>query len=248
MNLLFAAAGAVGGAIVGSFLATLLIRWPRGEQVISGRSRCDSCGRSLGTFELVPILFALLARGRCRTCGAAIAKVHLGIELTAAALAATALLLQPNLNGVAIAAFWLLLLAPAVLDAKHFWLPDRLTLLLAAAGLLLGQFVSAAAFVDRLIGGAAGFVALWLIASAYRRIRGRTGMGAGDPKLLGAIGLWTGWQALPLVVLLGAMAGLAFAIGQRRSRSDQMPFGALLALGAIAWTGARAAIGPSPFL
>ena len=166
------------------------------------------------------------------------------VELTAAALSALALILQPNLHGVALAAFWLLLLAPAVLDARHLWLPNRLTILLAAAGLLLGNFVSGETLPDRVLGGVAGFGSLWLIARAYRGLLGREGLGAGDPKFLGAIGLWTGWQAIPLIVLLAAIAGIAVAIVQRRSPADRVPFGTLLAFGAMIWTGAFAAFGP----
>ena len=237
-----AAAGAVGGAIVGSFLATLIIRWPRGEQVISGRSRCDSCGRGLKAWELIPIISALASGARCRTCGAPIAREHVWIEIAAASLGAAALLLQPGFDGIALALFWLLLLAPAVLDARFFWLPDRLTFLLAATGLLMGQFVSGATLPNRLIGGLAGIGALWIIAWGYRRLRGRAGMGAGDPKLLGAIGLWVGWPAIATIVLIAAMAGLAVAIAQRRLKGDRMPFGTLLAIGAMTWTGALAAL------
>jgi leader peptidase (prepilin peptidase)/N-methyltransferase len=244
VNLLIDAAGAVGGAIVGSFLANLIVRWPRDEQVSSGRSRCDSCTRTLSAWELVPIVSAIANRGRCRTCRAPIASEHIWVELTAAALSAIALILQPNLYGVALAAFWLLLLAPAVLDARHLWLPDQLTILLAAAGLLFGTFVSGETLADRVIGGAVGFGSLWLIARGYSGVRGREGLGAGDPKFLGAIGLWTGWQAIPLVVLLAALAGMAVAIVQRRSQADRMPFGTLLAFGAMIWTGAFAAFGP----
>ena len=241
MSLLPVAAAAVAGAIAGSFIATLCVRWPRGEQAIMGRSRCDSCNRELSALELVPIVSWIYTRGRCRTCGARIPTLHLWIEIAAAVLAATAVTLQPNVQGAALAAFWLLLLAPAVLDARHHWLPDPLTLVVAVAGLLLGGIATSAPLVDRLIGGATGFLALWLIALAYRRSRGREGLGAGDPKLLGAIGLWTGWVALPAILLFAALAGLGVAVVQGRSRLDRMPFGTLLAGAAVVWTGMLAA-------
>jgi len=229
-------AGLVGGAIVGSFLATLCLRWPQGEQATTGRSRCDGCGRKLGSLDLVPVLSFVLAGGRCRSCGASIDRLHVQVELAAALLSGLALLLEPNGRGLALAIFWLLLLAPAVLDARHFWLPDRLTMLVAAAGLLLGGLVSGHPLNDRLIGGAIGFLVLGAIGQGYRYLRGRTGLGAGDPKLLGAIGLWTGWQALPPLLLLASLAGLAAALVERRSALDRMPLGTLLALAAIAWT------------
>ena len=68
------------------------------------------------------------------------------------------------------------------------------------------------ALADRAIGMLAGFALLWLIASAYRLLRGRSGMGGGDAPMLGAIGAWTGWMLLPVIVLLAASAGIAIAV------------------------------------
>lgn len=236
MTLLLVAASAIAGAIVGSFVATVCVRWPQGEQATVGRSRCDSCNRPLSAIELTPLASWIYTRGKCRTCGAPIPKLHLWAELAAAALAALALVLEPNLHGAALALFWLLLLAPAILDGLHHWLPDPLTLAIALAGLLLGGVATNASLVDRLIGGGTGFSALWFIAYSYRRSRGREGLGAGDPKLFGAIGLWTGWASLPAILLIAALAGLAVAVVQGRSRLDRMPFGTLLAASAILWT------------
>lgn len=244
MTVLMIVAAAVAGAIIGSFIATICVRWPKAEQVSTGRSRCDSCHRQLSAIELIPLVSWLATRGRCRTCGAPIPGLHLWVELAAAGLAALAIAIQPNIHGAALALFWLLLLAPAILDARHHWLPDPLTLLLAVAGLLVGGIATDSSLVDRLIGGAGGFLALWFIAHSYRRSRGREGLGAGDPKLLGAIGLWTGWFALPAILLISALAGLAVALAQGRSRLDRMPFGTLLASAAILWTAVLAARTP----
>lgn len=208
---------------------------------MAGRSRCDSCNRELSVVELIPIASWLHTRGRCRSCGAQIPRLHLWVEVIAAALAAIAVTLQPTGEGAALALFWVLLLAPAMLDARHQWLPNPLTLVLAIAGLLVGGMATGTLLADRLIGGAAGFLALWLIAFAYRQSRGREGLGAGDPKLLGAIGLWTGWAALPAILLIAALAGLAVAVAQGRSKLDRMPFGTSLAGAAIVWTGVLAA-------
>jgi leader peptidase (prepilin peptidase)/N-methyltransferase len=241
VTLLLVAAAAIAGAIIGSFIATLCVRWGRGEQAIAGRSRCDNCNRQLSATELVPIVSWAFTRGRCRSCGAAIPGLHLGIELGAAALAALSIALQPNVHGVALGVFWLLLLAPAVLDARHQWLPDPLTAVLAVVGIAIGGVATGSPFPERLIGGVSGFLALWFIAYSYRRSRGREGLGAGDPKLLGAIGLWTGWFALPAILLIAALEGLAVAVAQGRSRLDRMPFGTLLAAAAILWTAVLAA-------
>lgn len=224
------------GAIVGSFLATLVIRWPQDRSVIGGRSACDACGEPLRAWELVPLVSALASRGKCRRCGATIDPRHWQIELGCAVLGVISGVAVPGPIGMAGAVFGWLLLALAALDIAEFWLPDVLTGTLAAAG-LASIAIAPPDWLDRLIGGVAGFVTLWLIAFAYRRVRGREGLGGGDPKLLGAIGLWVGWAMLPLVLLLACIVGLGAVAaarlrGQAVAATDPVPFGALMAIAA----------------
>lgn len=229
------------GAILGSFIATLAIRWPEGRSVMRGRSHCDGCGMTLSARDLVPLLSAALARGRCRSCGTAIDPRHWQIELAALWIGALAGIVIGGPVALAGAAFGWLLLALAALDITDFWLPDRLTLTLALGGVATGLLGIAPLPIDRLIGGVAGFAALWAIGAGYKLLRGRDGLGGGDPKLLGAIGLWLGWQMLPAVLLLAALTGLALVLlGMVRGRvarmDDKAPFGALLAIAAYpAW-------------
>ena len=234
-------AGAALGAIVGSFLATLVLRWPLGRSVVKGRSQCDQCGGRLRASELVPIISFVAARGRCRGCKAPIAPFHPVVELSAAALGGAALWLAPDPRGLVLALLWWQLLALALLDARHFWLPDRLTLLLAASGLALGGLLWGEPLLDRLIGGVAGFAALALIGAGYRRLRRRDGLGGGDPKLFGALGCWLGWAALAPVVLIAALAGLGIAIAGRKPRFAALPLGTFLAAGAAIWSGIQLA-------
>lgn len=229
------------GAIIGSFIATIVVRWPEGRSVMHGRSACDSCGMTLGPRDLAPLLSAALARGKCRRCGAAIDPRHWQIELTALAIGAAAGLAVPGPLGIAGAVFGWLLLTLAALDIVAFWLPDVVTATLAVAGLVTGALGVEPLLFDRLIGGVAGFVALWAVGTGYRLLRGREGLGGGDPKLLGAIGLWLGWRLLPTVVVFAALVGLGVALigvvrGRGTSLGDRMPFGALLAIAAYpAW-------------
>ena len=74
------------GLLIGSFLATLVIRWPQGRSVLGGRSLCDGCGRTLKAWELVPLASALIARGKCGACGTAIDARHWQIELACSAI------------------------------------------------------------------------------------------------------------------------------------------------------------------
>ena len=98
--------------------------------------------------------------------------------------------------------------------------------------------MNGAPLIDRLIGGAVGFGALFAIAWVYRRVRGRTGLGGGDPKLLGGIGLWLGWASLPYVLIGASALGLCgvavlFFRGRAVAGDTRLPFGALMALAAF---------------
>ncbi len=229
------------GAIIGSFIAALVMRWPEGRSVMTGRSACDGCGRPLRAIELVPLFSALALRGRCSGCGVTISPVHWRIELAGLTIGVAAGIAAPGPVGIAGCVFGWLLLALASLDLVAFWLPDRLTALLALTGVASGMLGIEPPIAERLIGGAAGFGALWLVAFAYRRVRGRDGMGGGDPKLFGAIGLWLGWQMLPAVLLTASMIGLGAVLaahlkGRSMAADTALPFGALLAIAAYpAW-------------
>jgi len=231
-----AAAGALLGAIAGSFIATLVIRLPQGRE-IGGRSACDKCGRQLLVIELVPILSYAWLRGRCRSCAHPIHPRHPLIELAAAALGAVAFAFIPGWDGVAGALFAWTLLALAVLDSEHLWLPDMLTLPLLVMGLASSFVVDEPSIGDRLIGAAAAYGALGLIAWAYKRMRRRDGLGGGDPKLFAAIGAWLGWEPLPLVLLGASFIGLALiGVAMLRGKSvgadTRVPLGTLLAIAA----------------
>lgn len=225
------------GLVFGSFIAALTWRWPRGESIVRGRSRCDHCATPLGWRDLVPVLSHTVNRGRCRHCGAPIARRHLAIELGGGLVGAVAALAAaPALLPLALVLGWWLL-ALLVLDVEHLWLPDRLTLPLGVAGIATG-LLTEPAMPARATGAALGFALLAAIAAWYRWRRGRDGLGGGDPKLLAAIGAWTGPAAVPVVMTAAALLGLilvaaARMTGRRVGSGDPLPLGALLA--ACAW-------------
>lgn len=229
-----AAAGALLGLVAGSFLATLIRRWGEGRSVARGRSACDDCGQALAAVELVPLVSFAALGGRCRRCRAPIDPLHPAVEAGAAAIGLVALLAEPGWGGLAGALFGWGLLALALLDLRHLWLPDALTLPLLLAGLAGGLAGLPPAPLDRAIGAAAGWGGLAAVAFLYRRWRGRTGIGGGDPKLFGAIGAWLGWAVLPQVLLGACLTGLAIVAalalaGRPVGRTTRLPFGALLA-------------------
>lgn len=229
---------ALTGLVLGSFIATLVLRWPAGRSV-RGRSQCDGCQRPLGALDLIPLLSALWSRGRCRRCGARIDPFHSGVELGSALIGMIALALLPGTAGWLWALFGWLLMPLALLDARHFWLPDRLNLLLGAAGLLVAGPLLDTSLVDRWVGAVVCGLTLAAIAEFYRRVRLKDAMGGGDPKLVAAIGAWLGWQALPLMLLLASLGGIVWALAAQR-KGDQplgerrVPFGLFACAAAFA--------------
>lgn len=231
------AIGAGLGLIAGSFIATAARRWPERRSVLRGRSACDSCGARLGPSELIPLVSWALQRGRCRRCGARIDPRHPAIELAAALLGAVALAAHPGPLGLvtALLGWWLLLVA--TLDLEHLWLPDRLTLPLIPLGLLAAWAGFGPPLPERAAGAAIGWAALFLIAWLYRRLRGREGMGGGDPRLLGGLGAWVGASQLPAILLGAGLVGLAAVLamrlrGEAVTATSRLPLGTLMALAA----------------
>lgn len=220
------------GAVVGSFVALVVGRWPAGRRIALARSACDGCGAVLGPGELVPVLSFAAQRGRCRRCGARIGWREPAIEIAAAAIGAVAALALPLPAAAVVAVLGWTLLLLALLDAEHFWLPRAVTWPLALAGLAATAALRPTALRDHAIGAAAGWAALAGVAAAYRRVRGRVGLGGGDAALFAATGAWLGWAALPLVLGSAAIAGLVVALllwGRGITATTRLPFGVFLA-------------------
>lgn len=232
--------GSLLGAIIGSFIATLVLRWPAGRSIATGRSACDGCGRPLTAVDLIPLVSFLAFRGRARCCGTPIAPLHPLTELLSAAIGAIAFIAAPPPDALAGALFGWFLLTLALLDWLYFWLPARLTYSLGSVGPIVGWIGIGAPLRDRLIGGLAGFAAFETVRIGYRLLRGRDGMGAGDVRLFAAIGLWLGWRPLPPVLLLASLTGLMWcgilAISRRGRPIGKIQFGTFLALaGWVTW-------------
>jgi leader peptidase (prepilin peptidase)/N-methyltransferase len=127
-----------------------------------------------------------------------------------------------------------------ITDARWYRLPIAINLTFGAAGLAIGHWAFEVPLADRVIAAGAGYLGLQVISKSYRLVRGRPGMGAGDPVMLGGLGAWLGWQHLPMIVLVASLLGLIVAVFKtRRSGFDQnwdrirLPLGSLMAIAAI---------------
>lgn len=223
------------GAVTGSFLDCAASRWGLGDpHPLAGRSRCASCGHTLGARDLIPVFSYLFRRGRCRYCGERIPAECLWAELAGAAGFACLGLrfgLCPALGQWLVLA--VLLLALSLTDAVKRIIPDRLLVLLAANRavwfLVLGQGVREALEAVKACAVPAALLALVL---AMEKLLGREAMGGGDIKLLFVLALYLRWAELLLALLAGCVLGLLWAGLTRRRTGTAMPFGPFLAAGA----------------
>ncbi len=204
------------------------------------RSRCPSCGHAITWYENIPLASWLWLRGRCSACKTQISARYPVVEVSTGVLFA---LISWRFGAQPVALLWCglvaTLMAMAFIDLDTQLLPDILTLPLMWAGIIAAARGWIPVTLEASVGGAvAGYLSLWLVANSFRIIRGKEGMGAGDFKLLAALGAWMGWQMIPLIVLLssavGALVGIALIVFRSHGRDVPIPFGPYLAGGGVA--------------
>ncbi|HEV3033876.1 MAG TPA: prepilin peptidase [Solirubrobacteraceae bacterium] len=229
-----AAFAGVIGAIFGSFLNVVIHRVPRHESVVSPASHCPTCGTPVKPYDNIPILSWLMLRGHCRGCGAPISVRYPAVEALTAALCAGAVLTTHSAAGIALSVALILIVIPAALiDLEHRIIPNRITALGAVLALAIGLALDPAGEPERLIAAAAAGGFLLIAALAYPG-----GMGMGDVKLAGVMGLFLGAAVAP-ALLIALVAGVLLGAvviarkGAQAGRKTAVPFGPFLALGAL---------------
>jgi len=249
------------GLLFGSFANVVIWRQPRGESIASPGSHCPGCNTPIAWYDNIPVVSWLVLRGRCRQCSEPISRRYPLVEAASGALfLVAALVWGPGVRAIFGAALFWFLLVLSMIDIDHMRLPNALVGALALVGLvgaLLAQLLTWDAVP--LVGiGARGLTAQPLVAAgigvllgaglpaaialAYRALRGTSGFGMGDIKLLGALGIFLGPYVL-LNVFLSSLLGAVWGIVSRGSEGlaqRRIPFGPWLAVGAVV----TAVVGP----
>jgi leader peptidase (prepilin peptidase)/N-methyltransferase len=228
-----AAAAALLGALIGSFLNVVIHRVPLGESLVSPGSHCPSCGAAVRTRDNIPILSWLLLRGRCRDCGAPISPRYPIVEaLTAVSFGAVVLARGFDDDLWLELPFVACLIALAGIDLDHKLLPNKIVYPMAVYGILATAVVESGDLVEHLAAGAGAFAFLLAAVLAYP-----AGMGMGDVKLGGAMGVYLGLSvisALLVAFLTGTIFGLAVIAREgAQARKKAVPFGIFLAIGGL---------------
>ena len=235
---------AVFGGLIGSFLNVVIWRLPRGMSVVHPRSACPVCKRPIAWYDNIPVLSYLVLRGRCRTCSTGISLRYPAVELlTAAAFAGVTIGAYQGVYPAAILPlllFWAAAgIALALIDLDHHRLPDAITLPAYIVSFVFIMLATAlTGDLSRLLPALIGLIALsglyLLLAFGWRE-----GMGLGDVKLAGSLGMTLGWFGWPQLIvggfsafIVGAIVGIALIIARRAGRKSGLPFGPFMLIGA----------------
>ncbi len=234
MSMAAATCAGVLGAIFGSFLNVVVYRLPRHESLITPVSHCPGCGAPVRPYDNIPIISWLMLRGHCRSCSEPISPRYPLVEALTGALCVGAVLVHQSAAQIALSIALILIVVPAaIIDLEYRIIPNRLTALGAVLALGLGLALDPAGEPERLIAGVAAGGFLLLAALAYPG-----GMGMGDVKLAGVMGLFLGAAVAPallIALLSGVLLGVAIIArkGAKAGRKTAVPFGPFLAFGAV---------------
>jgi leader peptidase (prepilin peptidase)/N-methyltransferase len=241
MLALLAVVCGVFGLAIGSFLNVVIWRVPRNESIVSPPSHCPTCNTELAPYDNIPVISWLVLKGRCRHCKTKISARYPLVELLTGALFA-AMAVKFGAHAVLPAYLYLAAvgIALAAIDLDVYRLPDVLTLPSYGVGLVLLGIAAVTGpghtpFVRAVLGLAAllGFYGLvWLVYPA--------GMGFGDVKLSGVLGLylgWVGWGALAMgafaAFLIGGIVSIGIVLFAEGGRKTKVPFGPFMIVGAL---------------
>lgn len=220
------------GTIFGSFFNVVGIRMPLGKSILSPRSHCPSCERTLQPMELIPIVSYMFLRGRCR-CGARISFIYPFVEWMAGMLFFISYV-RFGFTGELVVAIVLisLLCIIFVSDMRYMLIPDKILLFFTPLLLLLRILFPLQPWWDMLLGALLGFSLLLLIA-----IVSRGGMGGGDIKLFSVVGIVVGWKGVLLSfvisTIVGAIVGGGALLLGKVERKEPIPFGPFIMFGTL---------------
>jgi leader peptidase (prepilin peptidase)/N-methyltransferase len=227
-------AAALGGLLVGSFLNVVAHRLPRGESLVRPRSRCTDCGTQLRAIDNLPVISWLALRGRCHHCGASISARYPIVELLTGALYIAVVASQDDAVRIVLGLLLVTALVPITLiDLELRIIPNVITGPAALAAVIAIAALDTDFLPEALIAGAAGGGFFLVAAILYPR-----GMGMGDVKLAGMLGLYLGRAVAPAIfiaLIAGVVVGAAVIArkGAKEGRKTAVPFGPFLALGGV---------------
>lgn len=254
---LYVAAVALIGLLVGSFLNVVIHRLPvmmerewqdQAREILNIKvdkspevfnlarpcSRCPGCGHQIRPWENMPILSWLMLRGRCSSCRVPISIRYPLIELSSALLSGlVAFKFGYGVQCLSVLLLVWLSIAVAMIDLDHQLLPDAIVQPAIWLGLGMGYLGVFTSLGSSLIGAVAGYLSFAVPAWVFAKVTGRVGMGDGDFKLMALFGAWLGWQMLPIIFLFASIAAVIVGVALRRLRNEPYPFGPFIVVAGL---------------
>lgn len=222
------------GLIIGSFINVIIYRYGSKRSALVGRSFCPKCKHELRWFELIPVISFFILGGRCARCKAPVSWRYLIMELVTG-VGTSLIVISAGLSfetAALLIAFWTSLVIIGI-DIDHLIIPDSSVVVLGALGLIYQILNPDSGGIELVFGG--GLAAVLILGSIVAASRGK-GMGLGDVKLGGVLGIWLGWPivvaGLFAAVIIGAIFGLCLIVVRKKRMSDPIPFGPFLLVGA----------------
>jgi leader peptidase (prepilin peptidase)/N-methyltransferase len=223
----------ISGALIGSFLNVVVYRLPIGQSLVKPRSHCPSCNTPVSPRDNVPLLSWLFLKGRCRHCSETISARYPAVELlTAICFVAVVLAQGISADLIALIPFTAVLIAVTFIDLEHKIVPNKIMGPAAIYGVVTAVAFRTDMLPELLIAGAGAFIFFLVAALIHPK-----GMGMGDVKLAGVMGLYLGKLVIPalfIAFLVGSVVGIALVVRYgMRSRKVGVPFAPFMALGAF---------------
>ncbi len=228
---------AIFGLFIGSFLNVCIYRIPKEESIVWPGSHCPQCGQAVKPWDNIPVLSYILLRGRCRSCRIRISPRYPLVELLSGLICLGMLYkFGPTLSFIIYYIWAAALLVVTFIDLDYQIIPDRISLGGIVIGLICVYFLPIG-YKDALIGLGLGAGGLMAVIYGYYFLTGKQGMGGGDVKLLGMIGVFIGWQGVIFTIfmasLIGSIVGVSWMLYKGKDMKAAIPFGPFLALGAL---------------
>lgn len=226
---------AILGALLASFVGVLTERVYTGESIISGRSRCNSCGRTLSALDLIPVFSWFLSRGRCRTCKARVPGIYALAELSLGVLFVVSYLtFGLTLRLVLFLLILTILLFIVWYDLRHMVVPPAASTLLVVLSVLYAMSAWGGGLLLGAVFLTAGTIALAFFL-LFALSKGRA-MGLGDSPVALALSLIAGQKALAGLLFsfwIGAAVGILILVSRPKGHrmGIEVPFVPFLVLG-----------------
>lgn len=216
------------GLCVGSFINVVIYRLPEGMSLAKPNSHCPKCKYELRWYDNIPVLSYLMLGGKCRKC-----KTHISFRYTAVEIANTVLWLLCGFlfweKSIPLACIYMVVCSVFIcvffIDLEHQIIFDRFQIMLLCLGIASILFDGSYGWLSHVIGGVVGFGVFFLIGWSFEKLCKKEGLGGGDIKLAGAVGLLLGWEKLLLSLLVATIpAAIIMLIAKKRNENESKPY------------------------